>query len=113
MEYEKVFTINEISMTISSFAVQAMIYEVSCYPSPGLVSPVSRGAHKDMNFYTFIDSASILSKYLPLFVQEGFSHKTYKEIFERVRLIGIEAEKDMFAKTKGINTHKGMLFLIV
>lgn len=112
MEYEKVFTINEISMMISSFAVQAMIYEVSCYPSPGLVSPVSCGAHKDMNFYTFIDSTSTLSKYFPLFVQEGFSHKTYNEIFEGVRLIGIEAERDMFAKTKGINTHKGMLFLI-
>jgi len=99
-------------MIISNLAIQAMIYEGSCYPSPGLVSPISCGAHKDMNFYTFIDSASILSKYLPLFVQKGFSHKTYKEIFDGVRLIGIEAEKDMFAKTKGINTHKGMLFLI-
>ena len=112
MKTKKVFTINEISMTISSFAIQAMIYEVSCYPSPGLVSPVSHGAHKDMNFFTFIDSTSTLSKYLALFVQEGFSDKTYKEIFNGVRRIGVEAEKDMFAKTRGINTHKGMLFLM-
>ncbi|MBX4259555.1 triphosphoribosyl-dephospho-CoA synthase CitG [Clostridium estertheticum] len=112
MKNEKTFTINKVSMIISSFAIQAMIYEVSCYPSPGLVSPVSYGAHKDMNFYTFIDSTSTLSKYLPLFVQEGFSNKTSKEIFDGVRLIGVEAEKDMFAKTNGINTHKGMLFLI-
>ncbi|MBX4265065.1 triphosphoribosyl-dephospho-CoA synthase CitG [Clostridium estertheticum] len=112
MKNEKIFTINEVSMIISSFAIQAMIYEVSCYPSPGLVSPVSYGAHKDMNFYTFIDSTSTLSKYLPLFVQEGFSNKTCKEIFDGVRLIGVEAERDMFAKTNGINTHKGMLFLI-
>ena len=112
MENGKVFTINEISMTISSFAIQAMIYEVSCYPSPGLVSPVSYGAHKDMNFFTFIDSTSVLSKYLALFVQEGFSDKTYKEIFNGVRRIGVEAERDMFVKTRGINTHKGMLFLM-
>jgi len=112
MKNKKVFTINEISMTISSFAIQAMIYEVSCYPSPGLVSPVSYGAHRDMNFFTFIDSTSTLSKYLVLFVQEGFSDKTYKEIFNGVRRIGVEAEKDMFAKTRGINTHKGMLFLM-
>jgi triphosphoribosyl-dephospho-CoA synthase len=112
MENIKTFTINEISMTISSFAIQAMIYEVSCYPSPGLVSPVSYGAHKDMDFFTFIDSTSTLSKYLALFVQEGFSDKTYKEIFNGIRRIGVEAEKDMFAKTRGINTHKGMLFLM-
>jgi len=112
MENEKVFTINGISMIISSFAVQAMIYEVCCYPSPGLVSPVSLGAHKDMNVYTFIDSTSTLSRYLPLFVQEGFSCRTYKEIFNSVRQIGVEAEKSMFDRTKGINTHKGMLFLM-
>lgn len=106
------YQINKISMTISSFALQAMLYEVSCYPSPGLVSPVSYGAHKDMDFFTLIDSASTLSKYLALFVQEGFSDKTYKELFKGIRRIGVEAEKDMFAKTGGINTHKGMLFLI-
>lgn len=104
--------INEISMTISSFAVQAMIYEVSCYPSPGLVSPVSSGAHKDMNFFTFVDSTSVLSKYLTLFVQEGLTGKSNKEIFDSIRVIGVKAEKDMFLKTGGVNTHKGMLFLM-
>jgi triphosphoribosyl-dephospho-CoA synthase len=112
MKDEKVFTLNEASMIIGSFAVQAMIYEVSCYPSPGLVSPVSCGAHKDMNFFTFVDSTSVLSRYLTLFVQKGFSDKSYKDIFNDIRKVGIEAEKSMFIKTKGINTHKGMLFLM-
>lgn len=65
-----------------------------------------------MNYYTFIDSATVLSRYLPLFVQEGYSEKAYKDIFHSIREVGIKAEKDMFAITKGINTHKGMLFLI-
>lgn len=112
MKNKGIFTINEISMTISSFAVQAMIYEVSCYPSPGLVSPISSGAHKDMNFFTFIDSTSVLSKYLTLFVQEGLTVKSNEEIFNNIRKIGVEAEKDMFFKTGGVNTHKGMLFLM-
>lgn len=112
MDNIKAYTVNEMAMEISSLAVQAMIYEVSCYPSPGLVSPVSCGAHKDMDFFTFIDSTSVLSKYLTLFVQEGFSNKSYKEIFDAIRKIGITAEQDMFVKTKGINTHKGMLFLM-
>jgi triphosphoribosyl-dephospho-CoA synthase len=112
MNIEETTILNEVSQTISSFAVQAMLYEVSCFPSPGLVSPISTGAHKDMNYYTFIDSVAVLSKYLPLFVEEGYSYKCYGDIFNNIRVIGIEAEKEMFIKTKGINTHKGMLFLM-
>lgn len=106
------FNIDEVAFDIGSLASQAMIYEVSCFPSPGLVSPVSNGSHSDMNFFTFIDSTAALSKYLILFVQEGFSDKSCKNIFKNIRAIGIKAEKDMFTKTNGINTHKGMLFLI-
>lgn len=112
MKKYKKFTLNDFSLTISSFALQAMLYEVTCYPSPGLVSPVSNGAHKDMNYFTFIDSTAVLSKYLALFVQEGYSNRCCKEIFNIIRNVGVEAEKEMFTKTKGINTHKGMLFLI-
>jgi triphosphoribosyl-dephospho-CoA synthase len=109
---EKIFKLNEISLTISSFAIQAMLYEVACYPSPGLVSPISNGAHKDMNYYTFIDSTSVLSKYLAQFVQEGYTDNDYVDIFKNIRAIGVKAERDMFVKTKGINTHRGMLFLM-
>ncbi len=31
-------------------------------------------------------------------------------LFRRIRRIGVEAEKAMFAATEGVNTHKGMLF---
>lgn len=112
MQKERTIILTKLSQVISGFAVQAMLYEVACYPSPGLVSPVSNGAHKDMNYFTFIDSISVLSKYFPLFVQEGYSDICYKDIFRNIRVIGVEAEKDMFKKTNGINTHKGMLFLM-
>ena len=81
-------------------------------PSPGLVSPMSSGAHSDMDYYTFLDSTASLSQYMPLFVQEGMSRKSCKEIFGEIREIGKKAEADMFLKTGGINTHKGMLFLM-
>lgn len=112
MKNEKKFAVSEVSMVIGSFAIQAMLYEVACYPSPGLVSPVSNGAHNDMNYYTFIDSTSVLSRYLVQFVQEGYANNSYECIFNRIRSIGVKAEEDMFLKTKGVNTHKGMLFLI-
>ena len=112
MTDEKTYIVSNSAFAVGNLAIQAMLYEVSCYPSPGLVSPVSNGAHKDMNYYTFIDSTVALSKYFALFTQEGMSDNSNKEIFLRIRSIGLDAEKEMFEKTKGINTHKGMLFLM-
>lgn len=104
--------IEKIACDIGSMAIQAMMYEVSCFPSPGLVSPVSNGAHRDMNFYTFIDSTCVLSSYFVKFAKEGFEKVSCKELFKNIRKIGVEAEKDMFLKTNGVNTHKGMIFLM-
>ncbi|MGL5244812.1 MAG: triphosphoribosyl-dephospho-CoA synthase, partial [Sarcina sp.] len=112
MNNKVIHKINEISLDIGVLATQAMLYEVACFPSPGLVSPVSNGAHNDMDFYTFIDSTSIITKSLVLFAQKGLSEKSPKEIFNDIREVGIQAEKDMFSKTLGVNTHKGMIFLM-
>lgn len=108
----KDFSIHEAAFDISSFAVQSMLYEVACAPSPGLVSAISMGAHKDMDHYTFIDSTCALIKYLTLCVEEGFSSKESRELLKSIRPIGIEGENQMFKKTSGVNTHKGMLFLM-
>lgn len=102
----------DISFKLSEFATQAMLYEVSCFPSPGLVSPVSNGSHKDMNFYTFIDSTVVLNKYMVKFSEAGFNSESLEELFKSLRKIGIQAEEEMFLKTNNINTHKGMIFLM-
>jgi triphosphoribosyl-dephospho-CoA synthase len=109
---DKNYIISDTSFKISSFAVQAMLYEVSCFPSPGLVSCISNGAHKDMNFYTFVDSTSALIKYLTLCVQTGLEGGTASDTFEKLKKLGISAEKEMFEKTEGVNTQKGMVFLM-
>lgn len=108
----KHYNISDITFSISELAIQSMLYEVSSYPSPGLVSPVSKGAHKDMDYYTFIDSTASLIKPMILCAEAGFSSKDCESIFNDIRSIGIYAEKDMFKKTGGINTHKGMVFLM-
>lgn len=97
---------------IAALAMKAMLYEVSCFPSPGLVSPVSQGSHKDMDYYTFIDSSTVIYKYILLFAQNGFDEEDPKIIFANIRKIGIRCEEDMLKETKGVNTHKGMVFLI-
>lgn len=108
----KEYRISDIAFKIGCLAVQAILYETACFPSPGLVSPVSDGAHKDMDYYMFLDSTSSLIKPLLLCAEAGLSKKTPEVIFNYIRNIGIEGEQDMFEKTKGINTHKGMLFLM-
>jgi len=109
---ENKYLISPEAFVVASYAIEAMLCEVTAYPSPGLVSSISSGAHMDMDHYSFIKSTSILSKYMVLFAQEGYSNSTPKEIFKAIRNIGIEAESEMFKGTKGVNTHKGMIFLL-
>ncbi|MBM7687946.1 triphosphoribosyl-dephospho-CoA synthase CitG [Enterococcus ureilyticus] len=96
---------------IGEFALQALLYEATLSPKPGLVDPVSCGAHKDMNYLTFIDSSIALAPFFTEYVQLGFTHEgTLVDLFEKVRMLGQQAEKMMLIKTKGINTHKGANF---
>ena len=100
------------SINIASLAVQAMLYEVSCAPSPGLISQMSNGAHTDMDYFTFLDSATSLISPLSHCTEAGFSSRSPREIFHQLREIGKLGEQQMFEKTSGVNTHKGMLFLL-
>jgi triphosphoribosyl-dephospho-CoA synthase len=80
-------------------------------PKPGLVDRNNSGAHSDMDFFTFLDSIVSLSPYLYQYVKLGMEHEgTAKELFHKVRSIGVHAEKAMLAATKNINTHKGANF---
>lgn len=114
-------TLKEVDMIDDDFifniieiAEKSILYEVSTYPSPGLVSPISQGSHKDMNFYTFIDSALCLNKHFYKVCKISFDkNMTPKEIFRELRIIGKIAEEDMFNRTNGVNTHKGMIFLMI
>lgn len=97
---------------IGQIALKAVLYEVSCFPKPGLVSPVSSGAHSDMDYFTFLKSSVALAPYFSLFAKCGMTEKPPKEILGDMRAIGMDAEKKMFEATSGVNTHKGMIFLM-
>lgn len=101
---------DKVCLKLSEFAVEAMLYEASCYPSFGLVSPISNGSHKDMNFFTFIDSSVVLYPYILKFAKKSFCSDKPETIFKNIRRIGMFAEKAMLKKTGNVNTHKGMIF---
>ncbi len=103
---------HDFGMYISSLATKSMIYEVAVSPKPGLVDRFNSGAHKDMDFFTFIDSSMILTNYFYKCTMAGieFDEDDYALLLKIIRPLGIDAEKHMFEATKGVNTHKGLVF---
>lgn len=96
---------------LGRYAAQAALYEAACYPSPGLVDCVHQGSHKDMDFYTFINSSTALQPWFSRFVDAGFAHTgSPQELLPILRVLGKQAEADMYAATGNINTHKGLIF---
>ena len=104
--------IDSLSYEVSQEAFKAMISEVSTFPSFGLVSPVSSGSHKDMDYYTFLNSAITITPFLKEMFKIGYSYYLPEYIFDVIRNIGKECEEKMFEATNNINTHKGMIFLM-
>lgn len=103
--------LKQTAIQLAKYAQQAILYEAVLHPKPGLVDAVDNGAHKDMNIYTFLDSSSSLFKGFVQFAQIGLSwESSSKDLLRAIRPVGIELEKQMFDETKGINTHKGIIF---
>lgn len=97
---------------IAALATYSAIYEVSLSPKPGLVDRYDNGAHKDMNFYHFIDSAFALNPHFENYLKIGyeFVEQDIGKLFNLLRQEGLIAEKSMFKATGNINTHKGLNF---
>lgn len=93
-------------------AVRALLYEVCTTPKPGLVDRANSGSHKDMDIFTFMDSACSLYPYFETCARLGkqTADLPAAHTFLRLRPAGQKAEADMFSATKGVNTHKGAIF---
>lgn len=105
--------IPEPIQNIGCLALEAMLLEANCAPAPGLVDRFNSGAHNDMDIYTFIKSSVALSPYMHNFAYMGYMHKdSLDTLLASIRPLGIEAEATMFKATKGVNTQKGLIFLM-
>lgn len=103
---------NEFAHYIASLAQRSILYEVSTTPKPGLVDRENTGSHKDMDFFTFMASSSALYNgfYECAFEGISFNELDSTKLMNNLRAPGIKCEKSMFEATKGINTHKGIIF---
>ena len=97
---------------IAQNALRALLYEVSATPKPGLVDRWDSGAHRDMDFFTYIDSTSALAAYFHDMAAAGSASCNIppETLLPRLRFRGVAAEEEMFAATCGVNTHKGLIF---
>lgn len=99
------------STYVAETAVRALLYEVSVTPKPGLVDRANSGAHTDMDFFTFVDSALALNHYFEQTTRCGYSFSgPPEELLPVLRPLGLRAEQTMATATKGVNTHKGIIF---
>lgn len=100
-------TIPYIIGHLASMALQA---ELDTTPKPGLVDRNDNGAHRDMDHTLMQRSIQALHPYFVRLAQLGFNGK--QPCHDEIVNIGIEAEREMFKATGGVNTHKGALFSI-
>lgn len=89
-------------------ALRSLYAELALYPKPGLVSFVDNGSHDDMTAATFVRSMFALRRYFLHITAAGLRD----EGFDRLKALGIEAERRMLRATGGINTHRGAIFCL-
>ncbi|MGN1144016.1 MAG: triphosphoribosyl-dephospho-CoA synthase, partial [Anaerovoracaceae bacterium] len=113
-------------------AVAALLGEVWASPKPGLVDRENTGAHRDMTYQNFVDSARALQHCFTQCAQAGAAFPEafsaahtpadlqhagdlphsddLKLLAARLRSIGLAGEAAMYQATGGVNTHKGAIF---
>ncbi len=100
--------------TITSYAMESILFEAAATPKPGLVDRNNCGAHKDMDYFTFMSSAASLHSSFENLIRIGLENRNrpIKKLLPFLRAEGLNAEKRMFSFTHGVNTHKGMIFTL-
>jgi triphosphoribosyl-dephospho-CoA synthase len=93
---------------IGRAATLALYDELALAPKPGLVTPVCRGSHNDMDVHTFLRSLFALRSYFVRIAELGARDAP----FATLEHCGMQAEARMLAATGGINTHRGAIFML-
>ena len=103
-----------VCQQLASIALKASLYEIAISPKPGLVDCFDQGAHQDMDYFTFLDSTAALAGYFEEFARSGYTFQAddFPSALPLIREIGLLMEAAMFQATKGVNTQKGLIFLM-
>ncbi len=97
-----------IPFLLSYLAVQSIKAELDTTPKPGLVDKADNGAHSDMDYNLMLKSIYSLHPYFTELSCLAYNEDVIN--IDKIKTIGIEAEKQMLFTTNGVNTYKGALF---
>lgn len=104
--------VNPDAAIIGDLAHESAEAEILTSPKPGLVDAHGSGCHDDMDCAAFLASTDALRPYWRVQAAIGLSGASPAEAAVRLRAAGLEAERAMFAATGGVNTHKGLIYLL-
>jgi holo-ACP synthase/triphosphoribosyl-dephospho-CoA synthase len=120
------FQREELADITAKAALRALVGEVAVTPKPGLVDRANNGAHRDMDFFSFIDSTAAVLPYFRSCALAGydFAEDTPGKLkdleisqpchpaalFRSLRRGGKIAEQEMLQAARGVNTHRGIIF---
>ena len=93
-------------------AYEASVREVMTAPKPGLVDAEGSGCHDDMDCALFLKSARAIAPFWARQARAGLEGTPPELVMERLRSTGVEMERAMAQATGGVNTHKGLVYLM-
>jgi triphosphoribosyl-dephospho-CoA synthase len=91
---------------VAATAAAAMLAELETWPKPGLVSHVDSGSHADMDASTLKAGIAAITPFYGHLTVAGAAGSG----MDKLREIGVDAERAMLAATGGVNTHRGAIF---
>jgi holo-ACP synthase CitX len=94
---------------LTNVTIKAIFSELELYPKAGLVSHRDPGCHTDMDYETFVHSTFAIKHDIEDYIKEGCQLDANPN---RLVEIGKQAEYHMYQETGGINTQKGLIFLL-
>ncbi|CNK04831.1 2-(5''-triphosphoribosyl)-3'-dephosphocoenzyme-A synthase [Yersinia frederiksenii] len=96
---------------IGEILLKSILMEVCSWPKPGLVTPISCGAHKDMDVWLFISSSAAIAPCFTACANAGKLHQgELSNLLPVVREIGQHYEAYLLSTTHQVNTQRGVLF---
>lgn len=105
--------INDELMAIVRNAIdQAVELELALPYKFGCVTLNDSGSHFDMNASIMRRAKEAIIPGLILMFKTGLSENNLDVIFQKIRSIGIDTEREMYLSTDGVNCYKGLIFLL-
>lgn len=102
---------NYLKVTINEFIAKAITLEADLDPKFGLVTKKSSGSHQDMDYLLLMKAKDAITNDLGEMFFLGLNYNL-DIAFKKARELGLITEQKMYAATNGVNTYKGLIFIL-